>query len=92
MYSKIVFIIRYFIHRFLGEVAWREDGGMPRAESTAMDNSCQALCRTLVSQKGLHPENVDISQSVLYTSIMGLLLVTDKEVRQCCAIHAICFY
>ncbi|XP_059396656.1 ubiquitin carboxyl-terminal hydrolase 21-like isoform X3 [Carassius carassius] len=52
---------------------------MPRAESTVMDNSCQALCRTLVTQNGLQPENVDISQSVLYTSIMGLLLVTDKE-------------
>ncbi|XP_026097467.1 ubiquitin carboxyl-terminal hydrolase 21 isoform X2 [Carassius auratus] len=52
---------------------------MPRAESTAMDNSCQALCRNLVTQNGLQPENVDISQSVLYTSIMGLLLVTDNE-------------
>ncbi|XP_016373528.1 ubiquitin carboxyl-terminal hydrolase 21-like isoform X2 [Sinocyclocheilus rhinocerous] len=52
---------------------------MPRAESAVMDNSCQALCRTLVTQNGLQPENVDISQSVLYTSIMGLLLVTDNE-------------
>ncbi|TRY96650.1 hypothetical protein DNTS_024264 [Danionella cerebrum] len=52
---------------------------MPRAESTSMDDSCQALCRTLVSQNGLQPEHADISQSVLYTSIMGLLLVTDKE-------------
>ncbi|KAI5612320.1 ubiquitin carboxyl-terminal hydrolase 21 isoform X2, partial [Silurus asotus] len=40
-----------------------------------MDTSCQALCRSLVSQN----ENMDISQSVLYTSLMGLLLVTDKE-------------
>uniref|UniRef100_A0A673LJR4 ubiquitinyl hydrolase 1 n=1 Tax=Sinocyclocheilus rhinocerous TaxID=307959 RepID=A0A673LJR4_9TELE len=54
---------------------------MPRAESTAMDNSCQALCRTLVTQNGLQPENVDISQSVLYTSIMGLLLVTDNKLK-----------
>ncbi|KAI7794066.1 putative ubiquitin carboxyl-terminal hydrolase 21-like, partial [Triplophysa rosa] len=51
----------------------------PRVESTPMNNSCQALCRTLVTQNGLQPEHVDISQSVLYTSIMGLLLVTDKE-------------
>lgn len=47
---------------------------MPRAQ---MDTSCQALCRLLVSQN----ENIDISQSVLYTSLMGLLLVADKEVR-----------
>ncbi|KAA0707034.1 Ubiquitin carboxyl-terminal hydrolase 21 [Triplophysa tibetana] len=52
---------------------------MPRVESTPMDNSCQALCRSLVTQNGLQPEHVDISQSVLYTSIMGLLLVTEKE-------------
>ncbi|XP_034167937.2 ubiquitin carboxyl-terminal hydrolase 21 isoform X2 [Pangasianodon hypophthalmus] len=42
---------------------------------TRMDTSCQALCRSLVSQN----ENLDISQSVLYTSLMGLLLVADKE-------------
>ncbi|KAF4078174.1 hypothetical protein AMELA_G00196310 [Ameiurus melas] len=40
-----------------------------------MDTSCQALCRSLTSQN----ENIDISQSVLYTSLMGLLLVADKE-------------
>ncbi|XP_065142757.1 ubiquitin carboxyl-terminal hydrolase 21 [Paramisgurnus dabryanus] len=50
---------------------------MPRNES--MDNTCQAMYRTLVTQNGLQAEHVDISQSVLYTSIMGLLLVTDKE-------------
>lgn len=87
---KTVFIIHHFIHRFSGEVAYYEDVVMPRSESTAMDSSCQALCRTLVSQNGLQPENVDISQSVLYTSIMGLLLVTDKEVRQRCAVDTIC--
>ncbi|XP_053337864.1 ubiquitin carboxyl-terminal hydrolase 21 isoform X4 [Clarias gariepinus] len=42
---------------------------------TQMDSSCQALCRSLVNQN----ENLDISQSVLYTSLMGLLLVADKE-------------
>lgn len=42
-----------------------------------MDTSCQDLCRSLASQN----ENIDISQSVLYTSLMGLLLVADKEVR-----------
>lgn len=78
------------MHRFIGKVAWDADVVMPRAESTAMDNSCQALCRNLVTQNGLQPENVDISQSVLYTSIMGLLLVTDNEVRQCCAIDTFC--
>ncbi|XP_030626137.1 ubiquitin carboxyl-terminal hydrolase 21 [Chanos chanos] len=52
---------------------------MPRAASSAMDNSCQALCRSLVTHNGLQPESVDISQSVLYTSLMGLLLVADKE-------------
>uniref|UniRef100_A0A3Q2CQP0 ubiquitinyl hydrolase 1 n=1 Tax=Cyprinodon variegatus TaxID=28743 RepID=A0A3Q2CQP0_CYPVA len=41
--------------------------------------SCEALCRTLVSQKGLQKETADISQSVLYTSLMGLLLVADNE-------------
>uniref|UniRef100_A0A3Q2PZA6 ubiquitinyl hydrolase 1 n=1 Tax=Fundulus heteroclitus TaxID=8078 RepID=A0A3Q2PZA6_FUNHE len=43
------------------------------------EGSCEALCRTLVSQKGLQRETADISQSVLYTSLMGLLLVTDNE-------------
>ena len=42
----------------------------------------EGLCRTLVSQKGLQRETADISQSVLYTSLMGLLLVTDNEVRE----------
>lgn len=78
---KGVLIIHDSIHRFIGRVARHADVVMPRAESALMDNSCQALCRTLVSQNGLQPENVDISQSVLYTSIMGLLLVTDNEVR-----------
>ncbi|XP_062872119.1 ubiquitin carboxyl-terminal hydrolase 21 [Trichomycterus rosablanca] len=48
---------------------------MPRAASTLMDTSYQALCRSLVTQN----KSVDISQSVLYTSFMGLLLVADKE-------------
>lgn len=87
---KGVLIIHDFIHRIIGRVARHADVLMPRAESTAMDNSCQALCRTLVTQNGLQPENVDISQSVLYTSIMGLLLVTDKEVKQCYAIDTFC--
>uniref|UniRef100_A0A3Q3BBU0 ubiquitinyl hydrolase 1 n=1 Tax=Kryptolebias marmoratus TaxID=37003 RepID=A0A3Q3BBU0_KRYMA len=43
------------------------------------EGSCEALCRTLVSQNGLQRETADISQSVLYTSLMGLLLVTDNE-------------
>uniref|UniRef100_A0A3Q3ESL4 ubiquitinyl hydrolase 1 n=1 Tax=Labrus bergylta TaxID=56723 RepID=A0A3Q3ESL4_9LABR len=44
--------------------------------------SCKALCRTLVSQNGLQRETADISQSVLYTSLMGLLLVADNEKDQ----------
>uniref|UniRef100_A0A3Q0S5W8 ubiquitinyl hydrolase 1 n=1 Tax=Amphilophus citrinellus TaxID=61819 RepID=A0A3Q0S5W8_AMPCI len=44
--------------------------------------SCEALCRTLVSQNGLQRETTDISQSVLYTSLMGLLLVADNEKEQ----------
>lgn len=83
---KEVFIIHDFIHRIIGRAARHANLVMPRAESTAMDNSCQALCRNLVTQNGLQPENVDISKSVLYTSIMGLLLVTDNEVKQCYAI------
>lgn len=47
-----------------------------------MEGSCQALCRTLVSQKAVQRETADISQSVLYTSLMGLLLVADKEKEQ----------
>lgn len=53
---------------------------MPGAGSVNTEGSCESLCRTLVSQKGLQRETADISQSVLYTSLMGLLLVTDKEV------------
>lgn len=56
---------------------------MPGAGDVNMEGSCQALCRTLVSQNGLQRETADISQSVLYTSLMGLLLVADKEVRIC---------
>ncbi|XP_066529105.1 ubiquitin carboxyl-terminal hydrolase 21 [Hoplias malabaricus] len=52
---------------------------MPRAASTHMDNPCQALYRSLLNQNGVQPEGTDISQSVLYTSLMGLLLVADKE-------------
>ncbi|XP_034028420.1 ubiquitin carboxyl-terminal hydrolase 21-like [Thalassophryne amazonica] len=52
---------------------------MPGASGTNADGSCEALCRTLVSQNGLQRETADISQSVLYTSLMGLLLVTDEE-------------
>ncbi|XP_036386600.1 ubiquitin carboxyl-terminal hydrolase 21 [Megalops cyprinoides] len=52
---------------------------MPGAGATTVENSCQALCRSLVSHNGLQQDSVDISKSVLYTSLMGLLLVTDKE-------------
>ena len=44
------------------------------------ENSCEALCRSLVANNGLQSESTDISQSVLYTSLMGLLLVADKKV------------
>ncbi|KAJ8411994.1 hypothetical protein AAFF_G00142610 [Aldrovandia affinis] len=46
---------------------------------TGAEDSCRALCRSLVSNDGLQQERVDISRSVLYTSLMGLLLVADKE-------------
>uniref|UniRef100_A0A3Q4HUD0 ubiquitinyl hydrolase 1 n=1 Tax=Neolamprologus brichardi TaxID=32507 RepID=A0A3Q4HUD0_NEOBR len=52
---------------------------MPGASSVSGEGSCEALCRTLVSQNGLQRETTDISQSVLYTSLMGLLLVADNE-------------
>lgn len=55
--------------------------GMPGAGGVHAGGSCQALCRSLVSQKGPQGETADISQSVLYTSMMGLLLVADNEVR-----------
>lgn len=53
---------------------------MPGASGVNGEGSCEALCRTLVSQNGLQRETADISQSVLYTSLMGLLLVADNEV------------
>jgi ubiquitin carboxyl-terminal hydrolase 2/21 len=53
---------------------------MPGASGGNVEGSCQALCQTLISQNGLQRETADISQSVLYTSLMGLLLVTDNEV------------
>lgn len=53
---------------------------MPGASGVNAEGSCEALRRTLVSQKGLQGETADISQSVLYTSLMGLLLVADNEV------------
>lgn len=53
---------------------------MPGASSVNVEGSCEALCRTLVSQNGVQRETADISQSVLYTSLMGLLLVADNEV------------
>ncbi|KAK0142257.1 Ubiquitin carboxyl-terminal hydrolase 21 [Merluccius polli] len=55
---------------------------MPGATGVNGEGSCQALCQTLISQNGLQRETADISQSVLYTSLMGLLLVTDKEKEQ----------
>ncbi|XP_029689979.1 ubiquitin carboxyl-terminal hydrolase 21 [Takifugu rubripes] len=55
---------------------------MPGASGVNGEGSCEALCRTLVSQKGLQRETTDISQSVLYTSLMGLLLVADNEKEQ----------
>lgn len=54
---------------------------MPGGGATTVEISCQALCRTLVTNNGLQQEGVDISKSVLYTSLMGLLLVADKEVN-----------
>lgn len=54
---------------------------MPGASGVTVEGSCEALCRSLVSQNGLQRETADISQSVLYTSLMGLLLVTDNQVR-----------
>uniref|UniRef100_A0A3Q3X040 ubiquitinyl hydrolase 1 n=1 Tax=Mola mola TaxID=94237 RepID=A0A3Q3X040_MOLML len=53
---------------------------MPGASGVNVEDSREALCRTLVSQNGLQSETIDISQSVLYTSLMGLLLVTDNKV------------
>lgn len=53
---------------------------MPGASGVNVEGSCEALCRTLVSQNSLQRETADISQSVLYTSLMGLLLVADNEV------------
>ncbi|KAM6976466.1 ubiquitin carboxyl-terminal hydrolase 21 [Aplochiton taeniatus] len=55
---------------------------MPGTTRATMEGSCQALCRTLVSQNGIQRETTDISKSVLYTSLMGLLLVADKEKEQ----------
>ncbi|XP_056157698.1 ubiquitin carboxyl-terminal hydrolase 21 [Lampris incognitus] len=55
---------------------------MPGANNADTEGSCQALCRNLVSHNGLQRETADISQSVLYTSLMGLLLVADKEKEQ----------
>ncbi|KAM9828773.1 ubiquitin carboxyl-terminal hydrolase 21 isoform X2 [Syngnathus typhle] len=52
---------------------------MPGADAASQEGSCKALCRNLVSQNGLQRETADISQSVLYTSLMGLLLVADNE-------------
>ncbi|MED6244741.1 hypothetical protein ATANTOWER_022963 [Ataeniobius toweri] len=52
---------------------------MPGSSGVNVEGSCEALCRTLVSQNGLQRETADISQSVLYTSLMGLLLVADNE-------------
>ncbi|KAK3547160.1 hypothetical protein QTP86_015625 [Hemibagrus guttatus] len=70
---KLIGHSRTFQPQFL--LSKEHNGSMPRAQ---MDSSCQALCRSLVSQN----ENIDISQSVLYTSLMGLLLVADKEREQ----------
>ncbi|KAJ8259166.1 hypothetical protein COCON_G00181780 [Conger conger] len=52
---------------------------MPDGSATTVEISCQTLCRTLVTNNGLQQESVDISKSVLYTSLMGLLLVANKE-------------
>lgn len=58
--------------------------GMPGASGVNVEGSCEALCQTLVSQNGIQRETADISQSVLYTSLMGLLLVADNKVRKAC--------
>ncbi|XP_010863787.1 ubiquitin carboxyl-terminal hydrolase 21 isoform X2 [Esox lucius] len=55
---------------------------MPGVTRTTVDGTCQALCRTLVSQNGIQRDAGDISKSVLYTSLMGLLLVADRETEQ----------
>lgn len=60
---------------------------MPGASGVNVEGSCEALCRTLVSQNSLQRETTDISQSVLYTSLMGLLLVADEV----CSINNINF-
>ncbi|PWA28682.1 hypothetical protein CCH79_00014814 [Gambusia affinis] len=52
---------------------------MPGSSGVNVEGSCGALCRTLVSQNGLQRDTADISQSVLYTSLMGLLLVADEK-------------
>nr|XP_024000702.1 ubiquitin carboxyl-terminal hydrolase 21-like [Salvelinus alpinus] len=52
---------------------------MPAETRVTVDGTCQALCKTLVSQNGIQRDTADISKSVLYTSLMGLLLVVDKE-------------
>ncbi|XP_063063863.1 ubiquitin carboxyl-terminal hydrolase 21 [Engraulis encrasicolus] len=44
-----------------------------------VEKTCEALCRSLVAHNGLQPESADISRSVVYTSLMGLLLVADKK-------------
>lgn len=59
---------------------------MPGDSGVNTEGSCEALCRTLVSQNGLQRETADISQSVLYTSLMGLLLVADDKVGKTRAI------
>ncbi|MBN3322526.1 UBP21 hydrolase, partial [Atractosteus spatula] len=50
-----------------------------RRAAAVMEDSCQALCRSLATQSALQQEGPDISQSVLYSSLMGLLLVADNE-------------
>ncbi|XP_076133390.1 ubiquitin carboxyl-terminal hydrolase 21 [Alosa pseudoharengus] len=51
---------------------------MPEVDGL-MEKSCEALCRSLVAHNGIQAESADISHSVLYTSLMGLLLVADKK-------------
>ncbi|XP_054644516.1 ubiquitin carboxyl-terminal hydrolase 21 [Dunckerocampus dactyliophorus] len=55
---------------------------MPGAGGVNEEGSCKALCRNLVSHNCLQRDTADISQSVLYTSLMGLLLVADNEKEQ----------
>ncbi|KAJ8017309.1 hypothetical protein DPEC_G00016530 [Dallia pectoralis] len=52
---------------------------MPCVTRATSDGTCQALCRTQLTQNSSQRNAADISKSVLSTSLMGLLLVADRE-------------